>query len=96
MLVPTPSRMEQVLDLIASFHESSEYPTLCERIKAEIHERLSKGQTHYTNILENTETLNAAQAKVLSEPAATALTKILDLLAKLPSDEISMILGLLV
>ena len=96
IVLHTPSRMEEVLDLIASFHESSEYPVLCERIKAEINDRLSKSQTHYTNILESAETLRAVQAKAISESAATALTKILDHLAKLPSDEISMVLGLLV
>jgi hypothetical protein len=88
--------MEAALELMANFHESSEYPVLCERIKAEVNDRLSRAQIHYTNILESAEMLKAAQAKVLSEPVETALTKILEILAKLPSDEISMILGLLV
>ena len=88
--------LDTVLELLGNFQESVEYPLLCERVQAEIDGILSKAQTYYVNVLDVDDILKAARDKPLSTDSAKVVAEITGLLAKLPTDELIMIRGLLV
>ena len=87
--------LDTVLELLGDFHENAEYPLMCSRIQAEIDGLLSRAQTYYVNVLDVDDILKAARAKPISADAAKVVAEITGLLAKLPTDELIMIRGLL-
>lgn len=86
---------EIALQILEGAQASTEYPLICERIKAELDAILSRAQTHYTNILESGAVLNEVRAKLLSGSGANTVVQVLAAVISLPMEELMKFRGLL-
>ena len=86
--------LDTAVKTLLEIRASSEYLVISQRLVAEIDAIFSKAQTHYANVFENELVLHHARAKHLSDASAAAVSRILENLEGLTSEELKGFRGL--